>query len=99
MPLTNRQVRYLRGLGHHLHPVVTVAEKGLTSNVLREVEAALKKHELIKVRLRADKSLRREWVEGIADHCGAERIQLIGQVACFYKRNRQKPVIALPENA
>jgi len=98
MPLTNRQVRYLRGLGHHLHAVVIVAEKGLTANVLKEVEAALRKHELIKVRLRADRSRRKEWIGGIADQCDAELVHVIGQVACFYRRNAEKPVITLPGN-
>ncbi len=29
MPLSNQQLRYLRGLDHHLKPVVMVADKGL----------------------------------------------------------------------
>lgn len=96
MPLTNQQIRYLRGLGHHLHPVVTVAGKGLTVNVVAELEAAFRKHELIKVRVRADRTVRKEWVNEICERCGAERVQVIGQVACFFKRNTRKPVVTLP---
>ena len=36
MPLTSRQIRYLRGLTHHLQPVVMVGDKGLSENVLME---------------------------------------------------------------
>ena len=44
MPLNNRQLRFLRGLTHKLHPVVIVADKGLTENVLAEIESALVAH-------------------------------------------------------
>ena len=32
MPLTSQQIRYLRGLTHHLQPVVMVGDKGLNEN-------------------------------------------------------------------
>ena len=96
MPLSTQQAHYLRGLTHHLHPVVTVAGKGLSDSVLAELEAALVKHELIKVKLRASREVRKTWIEEIGRHFKAERIHVIGQVACFYKRNARKPVIDLP---
>ena len=96
MPLSARQKKHLRGLSHALHPVVTVAEKGLSENVMAEIESALNHHELIKVKLRADRETRGEWTEQIATRCGAERVHSIGQVACFYRRNPERPVIALP---
>lgn len=96
MPLSNSQLRYLRGLTHALHPVVTVASKGLSENVLAELDAALLTHELIKVKLRGQRDQRKEWILGIERHSGAERVHVIGQVACFYKHNRDKPVISLP---
>lgn len=96
MSLSTRQIRYLRGLSHHLRPIVTVAEKGLTENVLAELEAAFEKHELIKVKLRAAKPLRKNWIEEIGRQCTAESVQAIGQTACFYRRNPEKPIIDLP---
>ena len=96
MSLGSRQVRYLRGLSHRLNPVVMVGEKGLSDNVMAEIESALDHHELIKVRLRTDRESRSAWARQIADACGAERVHAIGQVACFYRRNPDKPVIELP---
>ncbi len=96
MPLSTRQRKYLRGLSHQLHPLVTVAEKGLTENVMREIEIALDHHELIKVRLRCDRATRTALGERIALECGAEKVHAIGQVVCFYRRNPKKPVIDLP---
>lgn len=96
MPLSSHQVRYLRGLTHHLHPVVMVGDKGLSENVMAEIENALEHHELVKIRLRTDRDSRKEWIRQISDRCEAEKVHVIGQVACFYKRNKKKPVIELP---
>ena len=41
MTLSNRQIRHLRGLTHSLQPVVIVADKGLSENVMAEIELAL----------------------------------------------------------
>lgn len=97
MTLNARQRKHLRGLTHALQPVVTVADKGLSQNVMSEIESALDHHELIKIKLRADRDTRAAWAEEIASRCRAERVQAIGQVICFFRRNAEKPVIALPE--
>jgi RNA-binding protein len=96
MSLTNSQLRYLRGLSHTLKPVVMVADKGLSENVLSEIETALDHHELVKIKLRGDRETRGEWVGEIERRFNAQRVQIIGQVACFYRRNPKKPVIDLP---
>jgi len=96
MPLSTQQERYLRGLTHNLQPVVTIADKGLSENVLAEIDAALVKHELIKVKLRAERNVRKQCIEAIVQQFKAEKVHVIGQVACFYKRNSKNPVIALP---
>lgn len=96
MALTNTQRKYLRGLTHDLDPVVMVADKGLSDNVRSEIEQALTHHELIKIKVRAERDQRRAWIEEIAALTGAELVHQIGQVACYYRRHPQKPVIALP---
>ena len=96
MPLNNRQTRFLRGLTHRLNPVVIVADKGLTENVLNEIETALDHHELIKVKLRADREQREQWIREIAGKSRAEVVHSIGQVVSLYRRNPEKPVIELP---
>ena len=96
MPLRSRQIRYLRGLTHRLQPVVMVGDKGLSENVLTEIEMALEHHELIKIKLRTDRDTRTALIRQISEKFGAEKIHVIGQVACFFKRNSKKPVIELP---
>ena len=96
MSLTSQQIRYLRGLTHALQPVVMVADKGLSENVMVEIESALQHHELVKIKLRADRDTRTAWIKRICEQCSAEKVHVIGQVACFFRRNKKKPVIALP---
>jgi len=93
MPLKASQKKKLRGQAHHLKPLVTVADKGLSETVVAEIERTLFDHELIKVKLRADREQRKIWAKEITRRCRAELIQTIGQTACFYKRHPDKPVI------
>jgi RNA-binding protein len=96
MPLTNSQLRHLRGLTHHLKPVVMVADKGLSENVMAEIDTALDHHELVKIKLRGDRETRTTWMDEIVKKTGAQKIHCIGQVACFFRHNPKKPVIDLP---
>ncbi|MGY3804751.1 YhbY family RNA-binding protein [Pigmentibacter ruber] len=49
--LSSEQKAKLKGLAHHLKPVVQVGSQGFSENVLKEINLALEKHELIKVQL------------------------------------------------
>ena len=93
MPLKAAQKKNLRGQAHHLKPLVIVADNGLSENVLAEIERALNDHELIKVKLRGDREVRKAWALSIASKCKAELVQTIGQVACYYRKHPEKPVI------
>lgn len=93
MSLTNAEIRYLRGLSHDLSPVVMIADKGLSDNVRAEIESALASHELIKVKLRGERAQRRDWIDAIVAETGAELVQKIGLVACFYRPNPDNPRI------
>ena len=93
MPLKASQKKNLRAQAHHLKPLVVVADKGLSESVVTEIKRVLNDHELIKVKLRSDREKRKQWVQSIVDLCQAEHVTSIGQVACFYRRHPEKPVI------
>lgn len=93
MTLKASQKKNLRAQVHHLKPVVTVADKGLSESVMAEIERALNDHELIKIKLRGDRDVRKAWAASIAEQCKAELVQSIGQVASFYRRNPDNVVI------
>lgn len=84
-PLTGAQRKRLRGLAHDLDPIVQLGRQGLTDSVLAQIDAALGDHELIKVRLVADREEKREAVTSIETALGASCAGTIGHVAVFYR--------------
>ncbi|OOV98142.1 YhbY family RNA-binding protein [Pseudomonas sp. MF4836] len=88
MPLTQEQKKQYKSIGHHLKPVLTVADNGLTEGVLAELERALSDHELIKIKLNI---LEREpRLAVIAELCKAGKadlVQVIGKMALIYRKN------------
>lgn len=96
MSLTPNQKRSLRSQAHHLKPVVMVGQNGLKDTILEEVEIALDAHELIKVKIAADKAERLEITEQILKASHADLVQHIGQMAILFRRNPEKPKIILP---
>jgi len=94
MKLTNQQIRHLRKLAHHLKPVVMIGDKGISDNVLAELDCALEAHELIKVSISADKTQRRAMTEKISQISGAQIVQLIGHMSVFYRAS-EKPQIMI----
>jgi RNA-binding protein len=78
--------RALRARAHHLHPVVTVGQHGLTPAVLREIDVALKAHELIKVRVFSDdRHARSALLDEICAALGAAPVQHLGKLLVLWR--------------
>jgi RNA-binding protein len=84
------QKKSLKAQAHALNPVVIVGQAGLSDAVLNEIGVALDAHELIKVKLRAEREERREMMEQICAQMQAELVQSIGQIAVLYRKNPKK---------
>lgn len=90
--LSPAQRRALRARAHHLQPVVMVGEAGLTPAVVREIDLALRSHELIKVRVLGDDRERRESL--LAEICAAldaSPVQHIGKVLVIFRPCPEEP--------
>ena len=98
MNLTGIQRKHLRGLAHGLDPVVQVGQKGLTEGVLTEIDRALEHHELVKIKIAADRDERREIAGTIVERLGPELVGSIGTMAILFRRNldREAWKIRLP---
>lgn len=83
--LTLSEGRRLRAAAHHLKPVVQVGKEGVTAAVAAEVERALEAHELIKVRLAAERRERDGEARRLADGAGACLVGTIGAVAILHR--------------
>ena len=96
MSLSTSQTKILRGLAHALKPVVRVGQNGLKDTIFEEIETALDFHELIKVKIAADRDEREEMTNEILKKSQAEKVQQIGQVLVLFRRNPENPKIVMP---
>ena len=84
--LTPAQRKEHRSEAHHLDPVVMVGGDGLTANVVKEVDAALNAHGLIKVRVFSDDRAARELMfQTLAADLSAAPIQHIGKLLVLWR--------------
>ena len=97
VPLTGKQRRHLRSLGHHLDPVVQLGKLGLTSGVIAATTDALESHELIKVRRGSEcPDSHDEVAAALTKAVGAELVQKLGRTLLIYRRHPEEPAIVLP---
>lgn len=89
VPLTGKQRRALRAMGHHLEPIVIVGQSGVTEGVIAAIEQALYDHELIKIKINEGPEGRHEAAEKIAQATGAELAQLLGRTALLFKKRAE----------
>jgi RNA-binding protein len=94
--LSKAAVKYLKGISHGLNPYVTIAEKGVTENIITELETTLDHHELVKVKIRAEREQRARIIDELLNKTGAVEIQRIGQTLTLYRANPNEPVYELP---
>ncbi len=94
----------LRAEAHKLTSVVIIGDKGLTEEVIAEIDRSLKAHELIKVRaFTDDRKERGDWLEAICGRLSAHPVQQIGKVFVLYRENpkeeppKRKPRAVAPE--
>ena len=89
MSLSQDRKKALKTIGHKLNPVVTVAGKGLTENVLMEINRALEDHELIKVKYTVgDRDLKQELLNQTEAATRSELVQSIGNIGLFFRKNK-----------
>lgn len=77
----------LKGKAHKLDPVVFVGAHGLSASVIAEIDRSLKTHELIKVRVSADRDERETMFAEICAKTGAQPVQHIGKVLVLFRED------------
>lgn len=95
--LTGKQKRFLRAQAHHLTPIFQIGKGGSNEQLIRHIEEAIEKRELIKVSvlnncLEDPKELGQE----IAEASGCELVQVIGKTIVLYKESKDYKTIELP---
>jgi RNA-binding protein len=89
--------RALRAAGHHLSPVVQVGKEGVTEAVVRQLEEALRAHELVKVKVGTESPDDRfEAAERLGASASAQVAQILGRTALLYRKHPEKPRFEKP---
>jgi RNA-binding protein len=81
--------KQLRALAHHLKPVVMIGRNGVGGQLMASVDAALKDHELIKIKFVEFKEEKKEMAGKIATATKSEVVGIIGNIAIFYRQHPQ----------
>ncbi|HEX6945175.1 MAG TPA: YhbY family RNA-binding protein [Casimicrobiaceae bacterium] len=98
--LTPQQRRALRAQAHHLHPVVSIGQHGLTPPVLREIDVALTAHALVKIRVHSDDRAAREaMLAQIAQALHAAPVQHLSKLLIVWREPDEEEVEEAPAPA
>jgi len=85
--LSSAERKELKARAHSLEPVVIIGSKGLTAEVVAEIDRALKSHELIKVRAPSMERVERaQAFAAICGQTGCEAVQQVGKVFVLFRK-------------
>ena len=94
--LTSKQIRKLRSLGMTEEAIVMIGKEGVTPTVVASAREAIKKRELIKVRvLQNAPDDPEDAITVLAERADANLVQVIGRNGLLFRRNFDKPMIEL----
>jgi putative YhbY family RNA-binding protein len=89
--LTPADRKALKARAHNLNPIVMIGAKGVTDEVVKEVDLALKAHELIKVRAPSmEREAREVAFQALCERTGAEAVQAIGKIFVLYRKRNEE---------
>ncbi|MBE6859970.1 MAG: YhbY family RNA-binding protein [Ruminococcus sp.] len=92
--LTSKQRATLRGIASSYETIFQVGKGGINDNLIQQVSDALKKRELIKLRVLDNSGYSaREAADEIAERTESDVVQVIGSRFVLFKRNPKEPVI------
>ena len=92
LKLTPAERSDLRSQAHELNPVVMIGESGLTPSVLKEIDASLNAHGLIKIRVFGDdREARIAMYDTICEKLDAAQVQHIGKLLVVYRPKKDAP--------
>lgn len=86
MDLRGKQKRFLRATAHHYTPLFQVGKGGVNDEMLKQIDEALAKRELIKIILLQNTDMTTDEVAEILEktiHC--QVVQIIGHVLVLFK--------------
>jgi RNA-binding protein len=95
--LTGKQTHYLRGLAHPLKPLMQVGRSGLTATFIKQLDAMLEQHELLKVKISTTNNATETQLVAteILTLVKCQLVQRIGKTLILYRQRKDDPKIIL----
>ncbi|MDH7577210.1 MAG: ribosome assembly RNA-binding protein YhbY [Bacillota bacterium] len=91
--LSGKQKRVLRAFATSLDPLFQIGKGGVSENLVRQVEEALKARELIKLRVLSQSPEDvRQVARSLKEQTGAEIVQIIGHNLVLYRQGEKKKI-------
>lgn len=89
--ITSKQRAYLRKIGHTLEPIFQIGKDGVTDELIRGIDGALTKREILKIHILETAFLdTRETCDAVAGRLGAEPVQAIGSKFIIYRKSDEE---------
>lgn len=90
--LSNKQIKFLRGLGHNLSALVLIGKEGITDKLIQSTDTELLHHELIKAKIGTNSNVPKDEAADILPQAtNSTLVQLIGKTMLLYRPNPKRP--------
>lgn len=89
-PLTSAEKKELRGIAQRLKPHLHIGKQGLGLSVSKEIEIALLKNGLIKIRFEADREAIQYYCSEIPEKLNCEYVGGVGKTGIFFRDMPEK---------
>lgn len=89
-PLSSAERKELRGIGQRLKPHIHVGKQGLSETVVKEIDTALLKNGLIKIRFEADREAIKAYADEIPQRLGCDYVGGVGKTGIFFRDMPEK---------
>ena len=91
MELSSKQRAFLKKMAHEIDPVVRIGEDGIDDDVIESIANAVKKRELIKVKIlqNSEVEVARELGNELASKTKSVFVDSIGRILIFFKANNK----------
>src|SRR3954465_11883280 len=85
VPLSNSEIRALKARAQRLKAVLKIGKEGLSPKFLAALDAALRQHELLKVKFEHFKDQKKELAPELAIKSGSHLVARVGNVAVLFR--------------
>ena len=91
MELSSKQRAFLKKMAHEIDPVVRIGKDGIDDDVIESIANAVKKRELIKVKIlqNSEVEVARELGNELASKTKSVFVDSIGRILIFFKANNK----------